>query len=192
MAKSTPPCEILEMSKDCVHIAPRGKSSAGNILPSNNRIWPGKNSSNSAILPHEAKWQHIFFYGRNWIRSDWWFSKNVPLSTGSDSILSDQNWTRPEKCHCPLMSEWRHYLNGHVTSGSFRTCTAEMSTDKAWMGLKPILAESGPVLTLLFFLTRSVVFLFYLGFCLSGFFWLWSNFRNNVCCIKKNIDNNIV
>jgi len=55
MAKSTPPCEILEMSKDCVHIAPRGKSSAGNILPSNNRIWPGKNSSNSAILPHEAK-----------------------------------------------------------------------------------------------------------------------------------------
>jgi len=31
--------------------------------------------------------------------------KNFACRTGSDSILSDQDWTRTEKFHSPLISE---------------------------------------------------------------------------------------
>jgi len=36
--------------------------------------------------------------------SDWWFSKILRIRTGSDSILSDQDWTRTEKFDSPLIS----------------------------------------------------------------------------------------
>ena len=36
--------------------------------------------------------------------SDWWFSKILRIRTGSDSILSDQDWTHTEKFHSPLIS----------------------------------------------------------------------------------------
>ena len=36
--------------------------------------------------------------------SDWWFSKILRIRTGSDSILSEQDWTRTEKFHSPLFS----------------------------------------------------------------------------------------
>jgi len=37
--------------------------------------------------------------------SDWWFSKILRIRTGSDSISSDQNWTRTEKFHSSLISD---------------------------------------------------------------------------------------
>ena len=36
--------------------------------------------------------------------SNWWFSKILRIRIGSDSILSDQDWTQTEKFHSPLMS----------------------------------------------------------------------------------------
>jgi len=46
---------------------------------------------------------------------------------------------------------------------------------------RSVMKTLSPVLPLLFFFTRSGVFLFYLGFWgfhrKSGFFWLWTNFR---------------
>jgi len=58
------------------------------------------------------------------------------------------------------------------------------------LGLKcldnPTKPSTVSVDTAVFFFTRSGVFLFHLGFWgfywKSGFFWLWSNFRN-LCCI---------
>jgi len=38
------------------------------------------------------------------IGSDWWFSKLLRIRSGSDSILSDQEWTRTEKFHSLLIS----------------------------------------------------------------------------------------
>ena len=48
----------------------------------------------------------MIFSRSGWIRtgSDWWFSKIMRIRTGSDSISSDQDWTRAEKFHNPLIS----------------------------------------------------------------------------------------
>jgi len=35
---------------------------------------------------------------------DWWFSKILQIRTGSDYILSNQDWARTEKFHSPLIS----------------------------------------------------------------------------------------
>jgi len=56
------------------------------------------------ILPHGAKQKCMILHGRIRNGSDWWFSKILGIRTGSDSILSDQDWTRTHKFHCPLIS----------------------------------------------------------------------------------------
>jgi len=54
----------------------------------------------------KEKWMILHW----WIRtgSDWWFSKNLRIRTGSDSILSDQDWTRTENIHSPLIFALHH------------------------------------------------------------------------------------
>jgi len=56
------------------------------------------------LLPHESKQKYIILHWRIRTGSDWWFSKILQIRTGSDSILSDQDWTWTEKYHSPLIS----------------------------------------------------------------------------------------
>ena len=56
------------------------------------------------ILPYETKWKYLLLHWRIRTGWDWWFSKILRIRTGSDSILSDQDWTRTEKFHSPLIS----------------------------------------------------------------------------------------
>jgi len=46
----------------------------------------------------------MIFHWRIRTGSDLWFSKIRQIRTGSDAILSDQDWTRTEKFHSPLIS----------------------------------------------------------------------------------------
>jgi len=46
--------------------------------------------------------------------SDWWFSKILRIRTWSDSILSDQDWTRTEKFHSPLISAFQRCADSGV------------------------------------------------------------------------------
>jgi len=58
--------------------------------------------------------------------SDWWFSEILRIRTGSDSILSDQDWTRTEKFHSLLISARRYtglmrlknFLKSHGAAGT--------------------------------------------------------------------------
>jgi len=60
------------------------------------------------LLPHEAKQIYMILHWRIRTGSDWWFSKILRISYGSDSILSSHDWTRTEKFHSPLISGgWR-------------------------------------------------------------------------------------
>ena len=63
--------------------------------------------------------------------SGWWFSKILLTRSGSDSILSDQDWTGTEKFHTRLISGGSH-------------------GDGIWCAVLP----------LLFFFTRSLLFCF--------------------------------
>jgi len=57
------------------------------------------------VLPHEAKYIHMILHWRIRTGSDWRFSKILWIRTRSVSILSDQDWTRTEKFHSPLISD---------------------------------------------------------------------------------------
>jgi len=63
-----------------------------------------------SILPHEAvfaswgKIKYTVLYGRIRTGSDWWFSKILRIRTVLDSTFADQDWSRTEKFHSPLMS----------------------------------------------------------------------------------------
>jgi len=46
------------------------------------------------LLPHEAKQIYIILHWRIRTGSDWWFSKILPIRTGSDSVSSNLGWTR--------------------------------------------------------------------------------------------------
>jgi len=54
-----------------------------------------------------ASWGKITYmvlHGRIRTGSDWWFSKILWIRTGLDSVFADQDWTRTEKFHSPLIS----------------------------------------------------------------------------------------
>ena len=112
------------MPKGWIYIASWGKSTTGTILPSTNLLWlkvklakgtfntsslaKGKSSS-SAFAPWDQDW------------SDWWFSKILRIRTGSDSILSDQDWTRTKKFYSPLISaEKQNTWKKTITGQKFR------------------------------------------------------------------------
>ena len=57
------------------------------------------------LLPNEAKQKYMILNLRIRTGSDWWFSKIFQFRNGSDSISSDQDWTRTEKFHSPLISD---------------------------------------------------------------------------------------
>ena len=61
------------------------------------------------VLLHEAK--HMILHWRIRTGSDWWFSKILRIRTGSDSIVLDQDWTRTEKFHSPLISASHQHAN---------------------------------------------------------------------------------
>ena len=66
------------------------------------------------VLPLEAKYKYTILYWRIRTGTNWWFSIILRIRTGSDSILSDQDWTRTEKFHSPLIPGawlvWQWYL----------------------------------------------------------------------------------
>ena len=73
-----------------------------------------------------ASWGKIKIHYFTWAArtgSDWWFSKILQSRTGSDSILSEQGWTRTEKFHSPLITAARItalYINIVTCSHSLR------------------------------------------------------------------------
>ena len=46
----------------------------------------------------------MILHGQIKTGSDWWFAKILLIRTGSDSILSDQDWARTEKFNSPHIS----------------------------------------------------------------------------------------
>ena len=58
----------------------------------------------AVLLLHEAKEKWMILHWRIRNGSDWWFSKILRIRSGSDSISSDQDWTRTEKIHSTLIS----------------------------------------------------------------------------------------
>jgi len=62
--------------------------------------------------------------------SDWWFSKMLRIRTGSDSILSDQDWTRTEIFHSPLISAV-HLPLLHLC-GAFTMITMKLYYSLVW------------------------------------------------------------
>jgi len=56
------------------------------------------------LLLHETKSKYMILHWRIRTGSDWLFSKILRIRTGSDSISSDQDWTRTEKFLSPLIS----------------------------------------------------------------------------------------
>ena len=63
-----------------------------------------RQNSSSCAFASWGKMQHMLLHGRIRFGADWWFSNILRIRTGSDSILSDQDWTRTEKFHSPLIS----------------------------------------------------------------------------------------
>jgi len=62
-----------------------------------------QNSSSSFF----ASWGKIKIHAFTLVDQDWiglMSFKNLRIRTGSDSVLSDQDWTRTEKFHSPLIS----------------------------------------------------------------------------------------
>jgi len=73
----------------------------------------------AVIWPHEAKEKWMILHW--WIRtgSDWWFSKILQIRSGSDSSLSDQDWTQTEEIHSPLTSGTWHVFT-FMKLGNFK------------------------------------------------------------------------
>ena len=55
------------------------------------------------LLPHQAKQKHMILHWRITTGSYWCF-QNLRIGTWSDSISSDQDWTRTEKFYSLLIS----------------------------------------------------------------------------------------
>ena len=79
--------------KGYIYFASWGKTTVGTILPS---LFCSRYNSSSCYF---ASWDKIFdfIYWRIRIGSEWWFSKILRIRTGSDSILSNQDWTHSKK-----------------------------------------------------------------------------------------------
>jgi len=57
-----------------------------------------------------GKINYMDLYGRIRTGSDWWFSKILQIRTWLDSTSADQDWTRTEKFHSPLISDTHYKL----------------------------------------------------------------------------------
>jgi len=56
------------------------------------------------LLPHEVKDKYQILHWRIKTGSDWSVLKILLIRAGSDSIVSDQDWTQTEKFHSSLIS----------------------------------------------------------------------------------------
>ena len=73
-----------------------------------------------SILPHEAilPMRQNKIYGFAWADQDWiglMIFKNLRIRSGSDSTSADQDWTRTEKFHSPLIFAHYHLVSSHKT-----------------------------------------------------------------------------
>ena len=66
--------------------------------------WRQNSSSSAFTLWGKTKISRFAWADKLRSGSDEWFSKILRITTGSDSILSDQNWTWTAKFHSPLIS----------------------------------------------------------------------------------------
>jgi len=121
------------MPKGCVCFASSGKSTAGTILPSTNGIW-----LKAKFLFYVASWGKIKINYFTLADQDWIglvIFKKFADRTGSDSILSDQDLTRTEKFHSPLISavfHQPHFFQWMRDSGVKMKSLKNLSNEVIW------------------------------------------------------------
>ena len=85
-----------------------------------------------AHLCQRGKIKNMVLHWEIRTRSEWRFSKILQIKAGSDSIFSDQDWTRTEKFYSPLISLWadEFRIRGHIWLGLTNFCPSPIWSAK--------------------------------------------------------------
>ena len=98
------PCHLTNPT-NWVHLMANNSSSAFASDGKTNIVLLNFGNGRGCVL--FASWgkiKYMVLYGRIRTGLGRWFSKILRIRTGSDSTFADQNWTRTEKFHSPLIS----------------------------------------------------------------------------------------